>query len=153
MKVKLKDIIEGIEMQSEELRSFFNLKTGEVVYVPLEALSMAEEGEEVENLSDWQQDDVETAIDIIENFDAYVSLPTSFEINEYKMIEGFCFSLSDNNKRDMLLNSIKGKGAFRRFRDNVNRLGIERQWYEYRDNCYKEIARELCESNNIGYID
>lgn len=154
MKVKLEDIIEAIEMQSEENRAYLNLKTGEVVYVSLDELSMAEEEEgEFETLPEWRQNELKLAIDIVENFEEYVSLPTRFEINEYRMMENFCFSLNDNNKSEILLHSIKGKGAFRRFKDNAIRLRIASNWYDYRNNCYKEIAREFCESNNINYID
>ncbi|WP_147532281.1 UPF0158 family protein [Bacillus marasmi] len=153
MKVKLEDIIEGIEMQSEENRAYLNLKTGGVVYVSLDELSMAEEEEDFETLPEWQQNELKLAIDIVENFEDYVSLRACIEINEYRMMENFCFSLKDNNKSEILLHSIKGKGAFRRFKDNAIRLGIVSKWYDYRNNCYKEIAREFCESNNINYID
>ena len=152
MKVKLEDIIEGMEMQSEDNKSYLNLKTGEVINVSREALMLAEDEVEYDHLPEWQQDEVKTAIDIVESFDNYALLPTSFEINEYDMMESFCFSLSDLNKQEILLNSIRGKGAFRRFKDNVNRLGLVSQWYDYRDNSIKEIAREFCESKNIDSI-
>lgn len=150
MQVKLENIIEGMEMQSEENRSYINLKTGEIVYVSREALLIAEDEEEYEHLSKWQQEEVEIAIEIVEGFNKFASLPSSFNINEYDMMEDFCYSLSDYKKRDLLLDA---KGAFRRFKDNVNRLGISDQWYDYRDEKYKEIAIEFCKSKNIDYIE
>lgn len=153
MKVKLEDILEGMEMQSEEERSYFNLETGEVVYVSREALMMAEDDEEYEHLPDWQKDEVKIAIDIVESFNKYASLPSSFDINEYEIMEDFCYRLSDDNKREILLDSIRGRGAFRRFKDNSHRLGIIHQWYEFRDMKYKEIAIEFCESRGIAYLD
>ncbi|WP_240035284.1 UPF0158 family protein [Neobacillus notoginsengisoli] len=68
-------------------------------------------------------------------------------------MEDFCYSLTDENKKEVLHKSILGKGAFRRFKDNVNRLGISSQWYEFRDQRYREIAKEFCESKNIEYIE
>lgn len=153
MQVKLEHIIEGMEMQSEENRSYLNLKTGEIIYVSREALLIAEDEEEYEHLPEWQQDEVKIAFDIVETFNIYVSLPSSYDINEYNLMEAFSFSLSDYRKRDILLDSIHGKGAFRRFKDNVNRLGISNQWYDYRNKRYREIAIEFCESRNIDYID
>ncbi|MDQ0257040.1 hypothetical protein J2S74_004485 [Evansella vedderi] len=153
MKVKLENILEGMELQSEENNAYLNLETGEIVYVSREALLMAEDGEEYEHLPDWQQDEVQVAYDIVENFDKYDSLPTSFDIHEYDMMERFCYSLSDHQKQDILLQAIRGKGAFRRFKDNVTRLGIVEQWYDYRDLCYKEIAKEFCQNNNIDYVE
>lgn len=153
MQVKLEDIIEGLEMQSEENRSYLNLKTGEISYVSREALLMAEDEEEYEHLPEWQQDEVRIAIDIIETINDYVSLPSSFDINEYQIMEDFCFSLADDRKRNILLDSIRGKGAFRRFKDKASQIGISNQWYDYRDKRYKEIAIEFCENKNIDYIE
>lgn len=153
MKVKLEEIIEGMEMQSEENRSFLNLETGEVVYVSQEILIIAEDDEEHENLPEWQQDELEMAKAIFFTIDEYASLPSSFDINEYNMMEDFCYSLSEHQKRDLLLNSIHGKGAFRRFKDNVHQLEISDQWYAFRDQKYKEIAIEFCESKNLDYTE
>ncbi|WP_332696454.1 UPF0158 family protein [Halalkalibacter lacteus] len=122
---------------------------GEIVCVSSASLWIAEDEEEFDHLPEWQQDEVKLAYDIVESFDKYASLPTSFDIHEYDMMERFCYSLSDQKKQDILLNAIRGKGAFRRFKDDVYRLEIAEQWYDYRDHCYKEIAKEFCKSNNI----
>ncbi|MCL7745584.1 UPF0158 family protein [Halalkalibacter alkaliphilus] len=153
MKVKLDHIVDGMQMQSEEGNDYLNLETGEIVYVSRTSLRIAEDEEEFDHLPEWQQDEVTIAIDIVENFDKYVSLPTSFDIHEYDMMERFCYSLSDHRKQGILFNAIRGKGAFRRFKDEVYRLEIAEQWYDYRDHCYKEIAKEFCQSNNIEYIE
>lgn len=68
------------------------------------------------------------------------------------MMESFCYSLSDFKIPDKLFNLIRGKGAFRRFKDSVNRFGISDQWSDYRDMKYKEIAIAFCESKNIDYV-
>ncbi|MEW9053605.1 MAG: UPF0158 family protein [Neobacillus sp.] len=151
MIVKLEQIMEGMMMQSEESRSFLNPETGEIVYVSQEALLMAEDGEEYEHLADWQLDEVKLANDIVDNFDKYVEFPSSFSIHEYSMMKGFCYSLSDHKLQVRLLESIRRKGAFQRFKESVNHLGIEEQWYAYRDNQYKEIAMKFCVSNNIDF--
>ena len=88
--VKLEDVIEGMELQVEGTSVFLNLKTGEVVSVSEDDFRIAEEEESVDDLPDWQQEDIKTAIDVLENFDDYEKLPTKFEVNEYKMIEDFC---------------------------------------------------------------
>lgn len=152
MKVKLAHIIEGMEMQSEENHPYLNLETGEVVSVSREALLIAEDGEEYEHLPDWQQDEAKLAYDIVDNFEKYASLPSSFDINEYEIMESFCYSLSDEQQRNTLLNSIRGKGAFRRFKENVYELGISDEWYNYLDHSYREIAIGFCERNDIDYI-
>lgn len=47
--------------------------------------------------------------------------------------------------------SNEGKGAFRRFKDTVQRYGIENRWYSYREEVLKNIAINWCENNNISY--
>ncbi|WP_276662556.1 UPF0158 family protein [Syntrophomonas wolfei] len=51
-----------------------------------------------------------------------------------------------------LLYAIRGRGAFRRFKDKVQRLGIQQQWDKFREEAFKEIAIDWCEYNNIPYI-
>ncbi|MRH41688.1 hypothetical protein GH741_03255 [Aquibacillus halophilus] len=45
------------------------------------------------------------------------------------MMEKFSFNLTDKKQGDTLLNAINGKGAFRRFKDSVNQMGLDNQWY------------------------
>ncbi|HLU21637.1 MAG TPA: UPF0158 family protein, partial [Bacillaceae bacterium] len=140
MQVKLHDILDGMEMQSEEIIAYLNLETGEIVFVSDELLMMAEDREEFDHLPDWEQDEMKLAIDIEENFEKYAQLPTSYDINDYDIMESFCYNVSDDNKRDTLLSVIKGKGAFGRFRDNVERFELIDEWYTYQEEKYKEIA-------------
>ncbi|WP_428911986.1 UPF0158 family protein [Niallia sp. Krafla_26] len=152
MRVKLQHILQGIEMQSDETCSYLNLNTGEIVYVSQEALSIADEGE-YEGLPEWQQAEVKIAFDIIDSIDKYVELPSQFEMNDYKIMERFCYSLSDVKIQDKLLHAIRGKGAFRRFKNIIDQIGLTKQWYEYRDVKYKEIAIAFCKLNSIDYIE
>lgn len=56
IQVKLSDIIEGLEFQSDEGFSYLNTMTGEVVYVTREELRAAEEDEPFEDFPTWQHD-------------------------------------------------------------------------------------------------
>ena len=69
------------------------------------------------------------------------------------MPEEFCGSLDDGRLSDILNNSIQGRGAFRRFKDNIHRYGIAEDWYRYRDDSLRKIAIEWCEENGINYVD
>jgi len=92
------------------------------------------------------------ALDIIVNWDKYIALPDKYDINEYSIMENFCFSLDNEKIMNELLYAIRGRGAFRRFKDKVQRLGIQQQWDNFREEAFKEIAIEWCEYNNIPYI-
>lgn len=76
--VKLKDIVDEMEMQIDEYRKYLNKETGEIVTVSSEELSIAEESEEDDDFSqypDWQQDSIKSAIDVIVNWENYIELP------------------------------------------------------------------------------
>ena len=147
----LQDIIDAIEMQFDETRNFLNLKTGEVITVSVEALRAAEEEEPFDDLPDWQQEEIEIAIDVVENFENYKHLPMTYDINEYGMMENFCYELKNEEQQDGLLDAIRGRGAFRRFKDKVIYYGIEQEWYAFRDEQYKQVAINWCNDHEIQY--
>lgn len=150
-RVKLDEIIDGLESQSDESRSFLNKKTGEIVLITDEELNAAEENEPIEDFPDWQQDPVRIAKEIIAETGDYISLPTKFDIDEYRVMERFCLSMDDPEMSDLLYSLIKGSGAFRRFKDAIYRYGIEDEWHSYRNNALKEIAIEWCREHGIEF--
>lgn len=117
-----------------------------------EFLTSAEDEEPFDDLPDWQQEQMEVAYDI-ENEGNYMTLPSEFDIHEYNMMENFCPSVNDPKAQDSLFHAIQGKGAFRRFKDQAFDLGLIQDWYDYRDECYKQIAIEFCEHNNYDYVE
>jgi len=151
IRVKLDDIIDGLESQSDESRSFLNKKTGEVVLITDEELNAARENEPIEDFPDWQQDQVRIAKEIIAETGDYISLPTKFDINEYRIMERFCLSLDDPEMSDLFYGLIKGGGAFRRFKDAIHKYDIADEWYIHRNDALKEIAIEWCRENNIEF--
>ncbi|PEL07743.1 hypothetical protein [Bacillus sp. AFS017336] len=102
-KAKIKNIIEEMEMQNDGYRSFVNIRTGEVISVSEDDLIDAEEKKPINNLHDWQIENLEIANEIIENFEDYKELPTKYEINEYQIIEDFCLTIPDEKIQRILL--------------------------------------------------
>ena len=114
VQVKLQDILEGMDFQSDERSSFLNLTTGDVVSITDEELRAAEEDEPLEDFPEWQHDAIRIAKDIVET-DHYLPLPDRFEIHEYSIMERFCLSVDEEDIRDDLCTAIRGRGAFRYF--------------------------------------
>ena len=151
IRVKLDDIIEGLEFQSDETSWFLNKKTGEVVLINDYEMRAAEEGNPLEDFPDWEQDQVRIAREIIAETGQYIPLPTKFEIDEYSIMERFCVSLDNQEISDILYDLISCSGAFRRFKDAIYKFGIEDKWHTYRNNAIKEIAIEWCRENGIEF--
>ena len=149
IRVKMDDIIEGLEFQSDESSSFLNTKTGEVVLINDYEMQAAEDDELIEDMPDWEQDQVRIAREILAETGQYISLPSKFDIDDYSIMERFCMSLDNQKIGDALYDLIGGSGAFRRFKDAIYRYEIEDEWHSYRSDALKEIAIEWCRENNI----
>ena len=150
-RVAVSEIVEGLEMQSDEMKSFLHRPTGRVVRISDEAFRAAEDGDAH---GEWiGPEELEDACRLLEGDDQYLALPDRFEIDEYHMMEGFARRLSDATQRDAALTALRGRGAFRYFKDTVHRLGLAKSWYAYRDERYREVARAWCETNDIEYDD
>jgi hypothetical protein len=85
--------------------------------------------------------------------DHYLPLPTKFDIHEYSIMERFCLAVDDDALRDDLCDAIRGRGAFRRFKDRVQVYGLAEAWYRYRDAALREIAVAWCDEHGIPYTE
>lgn len=149
--VKLSEIIEAIDLQSDEMASYFNTKTRRIITISDEEIVAAEEGDSLDDYPEWQQDNIRIARDFIENEDDYLALPTKYDVNEYQIMEKFVLSLKDRKASELLYSLIKGKGAFRRFKDAMQKLQLSDEWYAYRDAALRQVAVDWCESNQVQF--
>lgn len=130
--IPLNKIVDELEMQNNSLYSFLNKETGEIVTVFTEVL----EDEEY----DYEYDQ-----------EKYAKLPDCYDINEYIIMEKFCYTLENDDMMNELLDAIRGRGAFSRFRNRIQRMGVEEDWYQYRFQTYRRIAISWCENKSIPY--
>lgn len=149
-KIKLDLIVGEMEFQSDFSSSFYNKETREIRSVTEEEIGMAEDEVSTEGLHEWLKEAVEIAEEVLYG-DTWIPLPSKFEINEYAIMEEFCLLIRNDRISEIMYNSIKGKGAFSRFRKNIKRYNIEDDWYKFQNEALKTIAIEWCESNNIDY--
>jgi len=151
MILKLSSLVDAMEMECDELHHYIHKETGEIVQVSEEDMFLADDGESLDELPDWQREDVERAEKVLFTED-YIQLPTKYDIHDYRIMEQFCLSLT-GELGEIMYSSIKGSGAFRRFKDNIIRYDIEDEWYKFKEDSYYDIAAEWCESHSIPYID
>ena len=132
MKVKLQDVLMALEdADNDEIRYSYSVNEEKIVYF----------SDCLYNEDEYDEDD------------DYIDLPDSYDINEYRMMENFVYSLPKGKNQTILYNAIQGRGAFRRFKDKLNDIGMAKTWFAYRDQQYKEIALEWCEENDIEVIE
>lgn len=153
MKVQISSIIEGIEFQGLESTSYLDLKTREVILIGEEEIYAAESDDDILEYPDWQKEPIARAKELLEKPDQYLELPSKYDLHEYRIMEDFIYSIPIEEQRDEMLNLIKGKGAFSRFRDGLERFLLTDKWYRYRDLEIEKFAKEWCEENKIEYED
>ncbi len=83
--------------------------------------------------------------------DGLVLLPDKYELNEYNDMLSFVDTIEDEIIQNRLFTSLKGKGAFRRFKDELIYLGLSENWYRYRDHCLREKVINWLNDNEIEY--
>lgn len=148
MPVSLKAILEGMEFQSDEITAYLHRPTERVILISDEALQAAED-EEPGAEAGVDELELSDARGILQGGDDYLPLPDRFEIDEYRMMERFASGVADPAVQAALADALRGRGAFRRFKDAVHRLGLAEEWYRYRDRGYEDVARAWCEAQGI----
>ena len=150
-KVKLKELVQEMDVMSDQMSVFLNRKSGEFVTLTDEELNAAEEDEPLVDYPEWQQKAIEVAADLLEHGEDYLALPSKFDIDNYGIMRSFCSSVGDKGLAEELHSAIRGRGTFRRFRDTVQRHGMLDDWNRFRDKALRDVAIEWCEGNGIGY--
>ncbi|MGI9066662.1 MAG: UPF0158 family protein [Pyrinomonadaceae bacterium] len=156
MKVKLQDVVDMMDMLHEEASAHLNKRTGELITLSSEEFEAAEEelegGEEADlaDYPEWQHELILKAKEIMDSQD-WIELPAKDDINDYAIMEEFCRSIADPELSDRLLNTIRGSGAFSRFRGALEALDLRQEWYDFRASELEKIAVGWLDENEIAY--
>ena len=69
------------------------------------------------------------------------------------MMEAFIDRLSPGKTQEELAYAIRGKGAFRRFKQSVRYHGLEQRWHNYLAEAYRELAIRWCAEEGLEYTE
>lgn len=153
--VPLEEIVDHLDMIMDEWATYLNKKTGRICVILKRHMAEAEDYEDDNDLEEYSEEEKEAikeAMVVVENWTDIVTLPDKEDVHEYSIIEDFSYATPDPVKRAKLCRAIQGRGAFRRFKDEVSYLGLEEAYYAYRLICLSKIAEEWCKDNGIPYI-
>ena len=82
-----------------------------------------------------------------------IPLPSHKQIDDYGTMRSFIEDLDESEEKEWLAESIKGAGAFRRFRSTLERFGITDKWLDYLEAAHENIAIDWCEYYGIEYLE
>ena len=103
----------------------------------------------------WPDSGLEETDDFLEELDnddtdRFVRIQTDLYLG-HNCMSSFIRGIGDVDLRDRFEAATHREGAFRNFRDLLERSGMLDQWYSYRNAYYEREARRFCEDNGIVY--
>ena len=141
MTIPLRQVIQAIEEANEVFTSFWDTKTGKTVYLadPL--------------MTDLTEEDEALAAVIEETPEQFLRFPTKYEIHQYRIMQAYIDQLPPGKAQEELVYAIRGKGAFRRFKQSVRYHGLEQRWYDYLAETYRVLAIRWCAEEGLEYTE
>lgn len=116
--------------------NFLDTKTGEIIHI-----SELMDEEEKEKIS----------MQIESELKRYLFIPSEDSSESYNDMLDFAVTLNNEDLKEKLLLTLKGKGVFRRFKDVLSNYPDERNmWFGFKEGRTKERVNEWLEENNIN---
>ena len=104
-------------------------------------------------MTDMAEADEALAAEMENTPEWFLRFPTKYEIHQYRIMEDFIDQLSPGKAQEELVYAIRGKGAFRRFKQSVRFHGLEQRWYDYLAETYRELAIRWCKDEGVEYTE
>ncbi|MBS0686849.1 UPF0158 family protein [Streptococcus suis] len=140
MAVSFQDVVDSLQMISQGDRYYYDSRIDELVYLSVGEFRI----ESREGLEEEIEEDVAGR---------FVGLPTYYDFNPYTFMELYISDLTDGDLSGRLSRAIRGRGAFRRFKNELERCDCLEEWYAFETQCYKELVLEWCQENKIAIVD
>src|SRR5215475_1773361 len=147
--VLLRYVLDELSILTDEATVYLNRKTCELFTVTDEYAQLLEDEDDTKEIPEWQRELLPKVREILDSED-WLALPTKFDLHEYAIMEGFCKSIENQALREELQNAIRGRGAFRYFKDTIHRQGIVAEWHRYRDAAVVKIVIDWLEEYGIA---
>ncbi|HEL1789907.1 TPA: hypothetical protein TXV07_001224 [Streptococcus suis] len=140
MAVCFRDVVDALQMLNQDDRYYYDSYLDELVYLSVEETGL----ESCEVLEEEIEEDVTGR---------FVRLPTYYDFNPYAFMERYVYHLPDGDLSDRLSRAIRGRGAFRRFKSELERYDRLEEWYVFEAQCYKELVLDWCQENEIAIVE
>ena len=148
--VSLPAVVDELNAISDDIYVYLNKETGELLTVGNDELVTVETGYEIDDVPEWQLDLLAIA-EKVHSSDDYIRLPTTLDIHEWTIMQEFCATVENGRKRRDLLAQIHGKGAFRKFKDALDRHGLRDEWFAFHNAALTRIAADFLKEAGIPY--
>ena len=151
LKVNVEEVTLLMETQDRiDADYYLDTETGETLAMPGEVMRAAEEGESTEGFPDWELQLIPQAKEILKGSPRYIEIPVRPSREAYDLMVAFVRTLTDQKLQEELYSALKGKGAFRRFKDALReKPEVEKEWFKFKGERDKEEVKDWLESIGI----
>ena len=136
MEIDLHKLAEAF-LQSDVRQGYIDLAKGEVVLLRDDMDEAEAEAHVFEIEEDWEH---------------YLPLPNLVDEREREIMLSFAESAREGI-RERLQEALQGSGASSRFRHQVKRLLLQKDWEAHFRRSMLEAAREFCQENELAYYE
>jgi len=149
--VPIELVVDELEMLEQGMLTYVHRKTGELVTFTEEMLDLAHREDDEVFEDEWGEEHSPDQLrEILDSAD-WVALPDAFAIHEWEIMRAFAGTLEDTRRSEELQGALQGKGAFRAFKDIVNRYGLQDPWLDYKRQAFEKIARDALDEAGIPH--
>ena len=109
--VKLKDIVEALDMTSDSITYYLDKGTGQIEMISEDdtAGMNLEDNESRDNQPEWLRESIAKAREIHAEFGVnFIALPDKADIHDYRIMEDFSRTYPNNSVSAALLDAIRG---------------------------------------------
>ncbi|MEP7336628.1 MAG: UPF0158 family protein [Acidobacteriota bacterium] len=147
-KISFSDLEDAFQNSSYEHHYWLDKQTGRVILIDDEIADVLREGEDLSDLPDWQREMAEEMMALLRalgelpgdeagdeaELGRFVKVPKQESHDAYEVMEDFAETVANPHLRDLLEVALRGKGAFRRFKDVLLSYPAERErWFAFED--------------------
>ncbi len=83
----------------------------------------------------------------------FIELPAEDTRAAFRVMERFSATVTDPSARTRLEDALRGKGAFRRFKDMAHRVGVTEAWYRFKAEALAQDMRDFLDNEEIAFDD
>lgn len=147
--IKLENIVNELELISDDGISFLNKNTGQLFHISSKEMQYAENGIDINRyLPEWQVDKILTTREILKT-NSHLQLPNKNEINEYGLMLNFLRNHQNQNIRKEITDLEEDNHVnYWQLRNVILQYNIGNKWYKYKREAFYRIAVEWCICNN-----
>ncbi|MEG0295762.1 MAG: UPF0158 family protein [Clostridium sp.] len=150
-KITLHDIVEVLEMDTDDITSYYHKPSESMVVIMKEDIELAQSNDDTSNLEEWKKESVDMAKDFLNNKQDYLSFPSEEDYNEQNIILEFINHIAaDKEVYEKLSKAMEEEHTIRRFKDELFKVNLIDEWYDFREEKFLEVAEKWVNKNNIA---